>query len=71
MSNSIDSNVDWGLGSVHEKIEVDEATNTRKKLCYFRLPPNLAHRKSIDLANYVPSSRPWGVLSFTQRFFQI
>ena len=22
MSNSIDSNVDWGLGSVHEKIEV-------------------------------------------------
>ena len=27
-----------------------DATNTRKKLCYFRLPPNLAHRKSIDLA---------------------
>ena len=50
---------------------VDDATNTRKKLCYFRLPPNLAYRESIDLANYVPSSRPWGVLSFTQRFFQI
>ena len=34
---------------------------TLAKNCYFRLPPNLAHRKSIDLPNYVPSSRPWGV----------
>ena len=44
---------------------------TRKKLRYFRLPPNLAHRKLIDFANYVPSSSPRGVLSFTQRFFKI
>ena len=40
----------------------------RKKLRYFRFPPNLAHRKLIDLANDVPSSSPRGVLSFTQRF---
>ena len=30
----------------------------RKKLCYFRLLPNLAHRKLIDLANHLPSSSP-------------
>ena len=40
-----------------------------KKLCYSRLPPNLAHRKLIDLANYVPSSSSRGVLSFSKRFF--
>ena len=28
-----------------------------KKLRNFRLSPNLAHRKLIDLANYVPGSR--------------
>ena len=44
----------------------------RKKLRYFRFPPNLAHRKfKRDLANYVPSSSPREVLSFTQRFFKI
>ena len=43
----------------------------RKKLRYFQLPPNLAHGKFIDLANYVPSSSPRGALSFTQRFFRI
>ena len=42
----------------------------RKKSRYFRLPPNLAHRKLIALANYVPSSSPLRVLSFTQRFFK-
>ena len=42
----------------------------RKKLRYFRLLPNLAHRKLIALANYVPSSSPLRVLSFTQRFFK-
>ena len=42
----------------------------RKKLRYFRLPPNLAHRKLIALANYVPSSSPLRVLNFTQRFFK-
>ena len=31
---------------------------TRKRLRYFRSPPNLAHRKLIYLANYVPSSSP-------------
>ena len=53
---------------------VDVKTSTtkknRKKLRYFRLPPNLAHRKLIALANYVPSSSPLRVLSFTQRFFK-
>ena len=43
----------------------------RKKLRYFRLLPNLVHRKLIDLANYVPSSSSREVLSFTQRFFKI
>ena len=37
----------------------------RKKLRHFRFPPNLAHTKLIDLANYVPSSSPHRVLSFT------
>ena len=36
----------------------------RKKLRYVRFPPNLAHRKLIDLANYEPSSSPHRVLSF-------
>ena len=36
----------------------------RKKLRYVRFPPNLAYRKLIDLANYVPSSSPHRVLSF-------
>ena len=53
---------------------VDVKTSTtkknRKKLRYFRLPPNLAHRKLIALANYVLSSSPLRVLSFTQRFFK-
>ena len=40
-----------------------------QKTLFFRFPPNLAHRKLIDLANYIPSSSPWGGLSFTQRFF--
>ena len=43
----------------------------RKKLRYFQLPPNLAHGKFIDLANYVRSSNLQGALSFTQRFFRI
>ena len=33
------------------------------------MPPNLAHRKLIDLAKFGPSSSPRAVLSFTQRFF--
>ena len=41
-----------------------------KELRYFRLPPNLAHRKLIGLANYVPSFSPHRVLSFTQQFFK-
>ena len=48
--------------------------STKKKICkksrYFRLPPNLAHRKLIALANYVPSFSSLRVLSFTQRFFK-
>ena len=58
-----------GLYKFRPKL-VDNAKKTRQKLRYFRLPPNLAHRKLIDLANYVPSFSPWGVLSFTQRFFK-
>ena len=45
--------------------------NFAKKLRYFRFPPNVAHRKLTDLANYVPRFRPRGVMSFTQRFFKI
>ena len=37
----------------------------RQKLRYFRFPPNLAHRKLKDLANYLPSFSPREVLSFT------
>ena len=40
----------------------------------FSLNPTSEHEHFdhfLFLANYVPSSRPWGVLSFTQRFFQI
>ena len=49
---------------------IDYEKKNRKKSRYFRLPPNLAHRKLIALANYVPSSSPLRVLSFTQRFFK-
>ena len=35
-----------------------------------KIEKHLAHRKLIDLANYVPSSSPRGVLSFTQRFLK-
>ena len=39
-------------------------------LRYFRLPPNLAHRKLIDLANYVPSSSPHRVFELHATIFQ-
>ena len=37
-----------------------------KKLRYFRLPPNLAHRKWIDVTNYVACSTEPPIGSFTQ-----
>ena len=42
----------------------------RKKLRYFRLLPNLAQRKLIDLANHLPSSSPCGLLTVTHRAFE-
>ena len=39
-------------------------------LRYFRLPPNLAHRKLVDLANYVPSSSPHRVFELHLTIFQ-
>ena len=45
-----------------------------KKLRYFRLPPNLAHRKlidlALDLANYVPSCSPHCVFELHVTIFQ-
>ena len=35
---------------------------------YFCLTPNLAHRKSIDLANHVPSFTPYNVVVTVRRF---
>ena len=48
----------------------DEKKNRKTKLRYFRFPPNLAPRKLIDLANYLPSSSSRRVFSFTQQFFK-
>ena len=39
-----------------------------QKIALLPIPPNLAHGKLIDLANYVPSSSPHRILSSTQRF---
>ena len=38
-------------GTIQKKID--------KKLRYFRLPPNFAHRKYIDLPNHLPSFTPY------------
>ena len=46
-------------------------SSPRKKLRYFRLPPNLAQRKLIVLAKYGPSFQPPRSLSFTQRSFKV
>ena len=37
---------------------------------YFRLPPNLAHKKLIYLPSYVASSRPRSVLNFKRQLFE-
>ena len=42
----------------------------RKKLRYFLFPPDLAHRKLIDLANYLPSSSSRGVWASRNDFFK-
>ena len=41
-----------------------------KILRYFRLPPNLAHRKLIDLANHTPSFVPYKAVVLTIDFFE-
>ena len=41
-----------------------------QKIALLPIAPNLAHRKLIDLANYVPSSSLRGVVSFNKRFFK-
>ena len=37
---------------------------------YFRLPPNLAHRKLIDLANHTPSFVPYKAVVLAIDFFE-
>ena len=44
--------------------------NICEKLRYFRLLPNLAQRKLIDLANHLPSSSPCGLLTVTHGAFE-
>ena len=41
-----------------------------KILRYFRLPPNLAHRKLIDLANHAPSFMPYKAVVLGMGFFE-
>ena len=43
---------------------------TRKKLRYFRLPPNLAHRKLTALANHRPSFMPYKAVGAALDFFE-
>ena len=57
-------------GSPKSELEELWPKKFRKKLCYFRLLPNLAHRKLIDLANHLPSSSPCGLLTVTHRAFE-
>ena len=49
---------------------VDDVTYTRKKLRYFRLPPNLAHRKLTDLTNHRPSFMPYKAVGQALEFFE-
>ena len=42
----------------------------RRKSRYFRLPPNLAHRKLIGLANHRPSFMPYKGLGLPREFFE-
>ena len=42
----------------------------RKKLRYFRLPPNLAQRRLIDLANHTPSFVPYKAVVITCEVFE-
>ena len=41
-----------------------------KILRYFRLPPNLAHRKLLDLANHTPSFMPYKAVVLEIEFFE-
>ena len=45
--------------------------NNRKKLRYFRLPPNLAQRKLIDLANHTPSFMPYKAVVIACEFLKV
>ena len=56
-------------GSPKSELQERWPKKFRKKLCYFRLLPNLAHRKLIDLANHLPSSSHW-LLTVTHRVFE-
>ena len=47
----------------------DEPKNL-KKLRYIRLPPNLAHRKLIDLASHTPSFMPYKAVVLAMDFVE-
>ena len=57
-------------GSPKSELQERWPKKFRKKLCYFRLLPNLAHRKLIDLANHLLSSSPCRLLTVTHRVFE-
>ena len=57
-------------GSAKWELEDPWGQHLRKNLRYFRLLPNLAQRKLIDLANHLPSSSPCGLLTVTHRAFE-
>ena len=69
-SNSLNTANSLSSGPLNFVLISTMTKKNSKKSRYFWFSPNLAHRKLIDLAKYVPSSSFRGVLSFTQRFFK-
>ena len=57
-------------GQRFRPVLVDDAKTLAKKLRYFRLPPNLAHRKLTDLTNHRPSFMPYKVVGLALEFFE-
>ena len=54
--NSLSSDPPPPPAKMHQIWSISQKTS--QKLCYFRLLPNLAQRKLVDLANHLPSSSP-------------
>ena len=57
-------------GSVKWELEDPWGQHLRKKFCYFRLLPNLAQRKLIDLANHRPSFMPYKAVVLALEFLK-